>query len=134
MLTPSQPLCIGMINICTQINSDITSKIDNSHLDSWIILWHNQHKIFVNIPNHQHTVGSLPGTLSNMLIPFLGVPQTFMHCGPGGTWIKNCQSNPTKTLFVQGVFMTYANDTSSSRKTQSSIDVVHMLSEHSIHH
>ncbi|MBW0462883.1 hypothetical protein O181_002598 [Austropuccinia psidii MF-1] len=114
MSTPSQPLCIGMIHICIQINRDITSKIHNSHLDSWIILWHNQHNIFVCLPNNQNAIASLPGTLSNMLIPFLGAPQTFMHCGPGGAWIENCQSNPTQTLFVEGVFMTYPNDPSSS--------------------
>ncbi|MBW0500863.1 hypothetical protein O181_040578 [Austropuccinia psidii MF-1] len=51
-----------------------------------------------------------------MLIPFLGAPQTFMHCGPGGAWIENCQSNPTQTLFVEGVFMNDSNDPSSSQK------------------
>ncbi|MBW0476605.1 hypothetical protein O181_016320 [Austropuccinia psidii MF-1] len=51
-----------------------------------------------------------------MLIPFLGAPQTFMHCGPGGAWIENCQSNPTQTLFVEGVFMTYPKDPCSSQK------------------
>ncbi|MBW0572121.1 hypothetical protein O181_111836 [Austropuccinia psidii MF-1] len=101
MSTPSQPLCIGMINICIQINVDITLNHDNSHLASWIILWHNQHNIFVYLPNHQNTIGSLPGTLSKMLIPFLGAPQTFMHYGPGGAWIENCQSNPTQTLFFE---------------------------------
>ncbi|MBW0541633.1 hypothetical protein O181_081348 [Austropuccinia psidii MF-1] len=100
MSTPSQPLFIGMINICIQINHDIALNPDNSHLASLIILWHNQHNIFVYLPNHQNTIGSLPGTLSKMLIPFLGAPQTFMHCGPGGAWISNCQSNPTQTLFV----------------------------------
>ncbi|MBW0533105.1 hypothetical protein O181_072820 [Austropuccinia psidii MF-1] len=42
--------------------------------------------------------------------------QTFMHWGPGGAWIENCQSNPTQTLFVEGVFMTDANNPSSSQK------------------
>ncbi|MBW0577976.1 hypothetical protein O181_117691 [Austropuccinia psidii MF-1] len=116
MSTPSQPLCIGMINICIQINSDITLNPDNSHLSSWIIIWHNQHNIFVYLPNHQHAIGSLPGTLSKTLIPFLGAPKPFMHCGPGGAWIENCQSNPTQILFVEGVFMTDANDPSSSQK------------------
>ncbi|MBW0504534.1 hypothetical protein O181_044249 [Austropuccinia psidii MF-1] len=116
MSTPSKPRFNRMIDICSQINSDIASKIDNSHLDSWIMLWHNQHKKFVYLPNHQHTIGSLPGILSNTLIPFLGAPQTFMHCGPGGEWIENCQSNPTQTLFVEGLFMTDPNDTSSSQK------------------
>ncbi|MBW0522840.1 hypothetical protein O181_062555 [Austropuccinia psidii MF-1] len=116
MSTPSQPLCIGMINICIQINSDITLNPENSHLASWIIIWHNQHNIFVYLPNHQRAIGSLPGTLSKTLIPFLGAPKTFMHCGPGGAWIENCQSNPTQILFVEGVFMTDANDPSSSQK------------------
>ncbi|MBW0560954.1 hypothetical protein O181_100669 [Austropuccinia psidii MF-1] len=116
MSTPSQPLCIGMINICIQRNSDITLNPDNSHLASWIILWHNQHNIFVYLPNHQRAIGSLPGTLSKTLIPFLGAPKPFMHCGPGGAWIENCQSNPTQILFVEGVFMTDANDPSSSQK------------------
>ncbi|MBW0495573.1 hypothetical protein O181_035288 [Austropuccinia psidii MF-1] len=116
MSTPSQPLFIGMINICIQINSDITSKIHNSHLDSWIILWHNQHSIFVYLPNHQHTIGSLPDTLSKTLIPFLGAPQSFMHYGAGGAWIENFQSNPTQTIFVEGVFMTDPNDPCSSQK------------------
>ncbi|MBW0554830.1 hypothetical protein O181_094545 [Austropuccinia psidii MF-1] len=39
-----------------------------------------------------------------------------MHCGPGGAWIGNCQSNPTQTLFVEGVFITDPNDPSSSQK------------------
>ncbi|MBW0581832.1 hypothetical protein O181_121547 [Austropuccinia psidii MF-1] len=39
-----------------------------------------------------------------------------MHCGPGGAWFENCQSNPTQILFVEGVFMTDANDPSSSQK------------------
>ncbi|MBW0495140.1 hypothetical protein O181_034855 [Austropuccinia psidii MF-1] len=51
-----------------------------------------------------------------MLIPFLGAPQTFMHYGPGGAWIKNCQSNPTQTLFVEGVFITDPDEPSSSQK------------------
>ncbi|MBW0581237.1 hypothetical protein O181_120952 [Austropuccinia psidii MF-1] len=116
MSNPSQPLCIGMINICIQINSNINLNPESSHLDSWIILWHNQHNIFVYLPNHQHAIGSLPGTLSKTLIPFLWEPQTFMHCGPGGAWIENCQSNPTQTLFVEGVFMTGANEPSSCQK------------------
>ncbi|MBW0546306.1 hypothetical protein O181_086021 [Austropuccinia psidii MF-1] len=116
MSTPSQPLCIGMINICIQSNRDITLNPDNSNLASWIIIWHNQHKIFVYLPNNQNTIGSLPGTLSKTLIPFLGAPQTFMHCGPGGAWIENCQTNPTQTLFVGGVFMTDPNDPCSSQK------------------
>ncbi|MBW0464049.1 hypothetical protein O181_003764 [Austropuccinia psidii MF-1] len=105
-----------MINICIQISSDIALNNENSHLDSWIILWKNQHNIFVYLPNHKHNIGSLPGTLSNMLIPFLGAPQTFMHCGPGGAWIENCQSNPTQASFFEGVFMTDPNDPSSSQK------------------
>ncbi|MBW0476639.1 hypothetical protein O181_016354 [Austropuccinia psidii MF-1] len=116
MSTPSQPLFIWMINICIQINSDITPKIDNYHLDSCIILWHNQHNIFVYLPNHQHNIGSLPGTLYNTLTPFLGAPQIFIHCGPGGEWIENCQSNPTQTLFVEGVFMNDPSNPSSSQK------------------
>ncbi|MBW0515690.1 hypothetical protein O181_055405 [Austropuccinia psidii MF-1] len=117
MSTPSQPLSIGMINICIQINGDITLNRDNSHLHSWIILWHNQHNIFVYLPNHQHGIGSLPGTLSKTLIPFLGPPQNFMHCGPGGALIENFQANPTQTLFVEGLFITDANDPSSSQKS-----------------
>ncbi|MBW0471311.1 hypothetical protein O181_011026 [Austropuccinia psidii MF-1] len=116
MSTPSQPLFIWIINICIQINSDITSKVDNSHLHSWIILWHNQHKIFLYLPNHQHTIGFLPGNLSNTFIPFLVAPQTFIYYGPVGAWIENCQSNPTQTLFVEGVFMTDPNDSSPSQK------------------
>ncbi|MBW0490144.1 hypothetical protein O181_029859 [Austropuccinia psidii MF-1] len=116
MSTRSQPLCIGMINIFIQINGDITLNPDSSHLASWIILWHNQHSIFVYLPNHQNTIGSLPGTLSKTLIPFLRAPQTFMHCGPGGAWIENCQSNPTQTLFVEGGFMTDTKDPCSSQK------------------
>ncbi|MBW0536947.1 hypothetical protein O181_076662 [Austropuccinia psidii MF-1] len=116
MSTPSQPLCIRMINICIQINGDITLNPDNSHLASWIILWDNQHNIFVYLHNHQHAIGSLPGTHSKMLTPILGAPQTFMHCGPGWAWIKNYQSNPAQTLFGEGLFMTDANDPSSSQK------------------
>ncbi|MBW0540007.1 hypothetical protein O181_079722 [Austropuccinia psidii MF-1] len=110
MSTPSEPLCIGMINICIQINGDITLNPDNSHLASWIILWHNQHTIFVYLLNHQNTIGSLPGTLFKTLIPFLGAPQTLMHCGPGGAWIENFQSNPTQTLFFEAVLMTDPKD------------------------
>ncbi|MBW0499361.1 hypothetical protein O181_039076 [Austropuccinia psidii MF-1] len=116
MSTPSHPLCIGMVNICIQINRDIAFNPDNSHLASWIILWHNQYNIFVYLPIHQNTIGSLPGTLSKMLLPFLGAPQTFMHCGPGGAWIENCQTNPTQTSFFEGVFMTDPNDPCSSQK------------------
>ncbi|MBW0471239.1 hypothetical protein O181_010954 [Austropuccinia psidii MF-1] len=116
MSTPSQPLFIGMINICIQTNSYIASKIDNFHLDSWIILCHNQHNIFVYLLKHQNPIGSLAGTLSNMFIPFLGVPQTFMCCGPGGEWIEKFQSNPTQTLFVEGLFRTDQHDPSSSQK------------------
>ncbi|MBW0567399.1 hypothetical protein O181_107114 [Austropuccinia psidii MF-1] len=116
MSTPSQPLCIGMINIRIQINSDITLNPEKSHLASWIILWHNQHNIFVYLPNHQCAIGSLPGTLSKTLIPFLGEPQTFMQRVPGGAWIENSQSNPTQLLFVEGVFMTDANDPCSSQR------------------
>ncbi|MBW0486041.1 hypothetical protein O181_025756 [Austropuccinia psidii MF-1] len=39
-----------------------------------------------------------------------------MQCGPGGAWNENCQSNPTQTLFVEGVFMTNQHDPSSSQK------------------
>ncbi|MBW0506238.1 hypothetical protein O181_045953 [Austropuccinia psidii MF-1] len=116
MSTPSQPICIGMINICIQTNSDITSKKDNSHLHSWIILWPNQHSIFVYLPNHHRAIGSLPGTLSKTFIPFVGAPQTSMHCGPGGAWIQNCQSSPTKTSFVEELFITDPNDPSLSQK------------------
>ncbi|MBW0507032.1 hypothetical protein O181_046747 [Austropuccinia psidii MF-1] len=116
MSAPSQPLCIGMINICIQINRDITLNPDNFHLAFCIILWHNQHNIFIFLPNHQNTIGSLPGTLSKTSIPVLGAPQMFMHCGPGGAWIENCQSNPTQTLCVEGVFMTDPNDPCSSQK------------------
>ncbi|MBW0506908.1 hypothetical protein O181_046623 [Austropuccinia psidii MF-1] len=114
MSTPSQPLCIGMINICIQINGDIILNPDHSHLASWIILWHNQRNIFIYLPNHQRSIGSLPGTLFKMLIPFLGAPQKFMHCGPSGEWIEIFQSNPTQILFIEGVFMIVANDPSSS--------------------
>ncbi|MBW0592953.1 hypothetical protein O181_132668 [Austropuccinia psidii MF-1] len=116
MSTPSKPLCIGMINIRIQINSDITLNAENSHLASCIITWHNQHNIFVYLPNHQCAIGSLPGTLSKTLKPFLGAPKAFMHCGPGGACIENFQSNPTQTLFVEGVFMNDANQPSSSQK------------------
>ncbi|MBW0519851.1 hypothetical protein O181_059566 [Austropuccinia psidii MF-1] len=67
-------------------------------------------------PDHQNTIGSLPGNLSNTLIPFLVAPQTFIHYGPGGAWIENWQANPTQTLFVEGVFITDPNGTSSSQK------------------
>ncbi|MBW0480606.1 hypothetical protein O181_020321 [Austropuccinia psidii MF-1] len=116
MSSPSQPLCIGMINLCIQINSDIAFNHDNSHLPSWIILWNNQHNLFLYLPNHQQTIGSIPETLAKTLIPFLGAPQAFMHCGPGGTWIENCQSNPTQTLFVEGVFTTDPDKPSSFQK------------------
>ncbi|MBW0529908.1 hypothetical protein O181_069623 [Austropuccinia psidii MF-1] len=39
-----------------------------------------------------------------------------MHCGPGGAWTENFQSNHTQTLFVEEVFMTNPNDPSSSQK------------------
>ncbi|MBW0463484.1 hypothetical protein O181_003199 [Austropuccinia psidii MF-1] len=39
-----------------------------------------------------------------------------MHCGPGGAWIENCQSNPTQTLSIEGVFITDQHDPSSSQK------------------
>ncbi|MBW0556717.1 hypothetical protein O181_096432 [Austropuccinia psidii MF-1] len=39
-----------------------------------------------------------------------------MHCSPGGELIENCQSNPTQTLFVEGVLMTDQNDPSPSQK------------------
>ncbi|MBW0584861.1 hypothetical protein O181_124576 [Austropuccinia psidii MF-1] len=121
MSTPSQPLCIWMINIHIQINSDIALNPENSHLPSWIIIWNNQHNIFVYLPNHQRAIGSLPGTLSKTLIPFLGAPKMFMHCGPVGAWIENYQSNPTQVLFVEGVFMTDANDSSSSQKPNTAL-------------
>ncbi|MBW0488151.1 hypothetical protein O181_027866 [Austropuccinia psidii MF-1] len=116
MSTPSQPLCIGMINLCIQINSDITFNYDNFHLPSWIILLQNQHNLFLYLPTQPNAIGFLPETLAKTLIPFLGAPQTFMHCGPGGAWIENCQSNPTQTLFVEGVFMTDTDEPSSSQK------------------
>ncbi|MBW0529012.1 hypothetical protein O181_068727 [Austropuccinia psidii MF-1] len=100
MSTPSQPLCIEIINICIQINRDITLNPDNSHIASCIILWHNQQNIFVYLPNHKNNIGSLPGTLSKMLIPCLGALQTLMKCGRDGAWIPNCQTNCTQTLFV----------------------------------
>ncbi|MBW0558878.1 hypothetical protein O181_098593 [Austropuccinia psidii MF-1] len=105
-----------MINICIYINRDITINPDNSGLASWIILWHNQYNIFLYLPNHQNTIDSLPSTLSKTLKRFLGAPQTFMHCGPGGAWIEDCQSNPTQTLFVEGLFITDQHDPSSSQK------------------
>ncbi|MBW0587403.1 hypothetical protein O181_127118 [Austropuccinia psidii MF-1] len=116
MSTPSQPLCIGMINLCIQINSDINLNHDISHLPSWIILWHNQHNLFLYLPNQLNPIGSLPEAVAKMLIPFLGAPQPFMHFGPGGAWIENCQSNPIQTLFVEGVFMTDPDEPSSSQK------------------
>ncbi|MBW0493511.1 hypothetical protein O181_033226 [Austropuccinia psidii MF-1] len=116
MSTLSQPLCIAMIHLCIQMNSDIALTHDNFHLPSWSILWHNQHNLFLYLPNHQKTIGSLPETLAKTLIPFLGAPQTFMHCGPGGAWIENCQSNPAQTLFVKGVFITDPDEPSSSQK------------------
>ncbi|MBW0501013.1 hypothetical protein O181_040728 [Austropuccinia psidii MF-1] len=39
-----------------------------------------------------------------------------MHCGPGEAWIENCQSNPTKKLFVKGVFMTDPDEIFLSQK------------------
>ncbi|MBW0530216.1 hypothetical protein O181_069931 [Austropuccinia psidii MF-1] len=51
-----------------------------------------------------------------MLIPFLGAPQTFKHCGPGGAWIKSHQLNPNQTLFVEGVFITDPGEPSLSQK------------------
>ncbi|MBW0492848.1 hypothetical protein O181_032563 [Austropuccinia psidii MF-1] len=116
MSTPSQPLCIGMINIGIQMNRDITLNPHNSHLASWIVLWHNQNNIFIYLPNNQNTIGSLPGNLSKMLLPFGGAPKKFMHCGPGGALIENCQSNPTQKLFVEGVFITHPNDPCSAQK------------------
>ncbi|MBW0465614.1 hypothetical protein O181_005329 [Austropuccinia psidii MF-1] len=112
----SQPLYIGMINLCIEISSNIYSHTDNSHTDSWIILWHNQQKIFLYLHNKQNTIGSLPGTLSNMLRPFFGEPQTFMRCSSGGEWIEKFQSNPTQTLFAEKVFMTDQYDPSLSQK------------------
>ncbi|MBW0520926.1 hypothetical protein O181_060641 [Austropuccinia psidii MF-1] len=43
-------------------------------------------------------------------------PQTFMHCGSGGAWIENFQSNLTKKVFVEGVFIIDQHDPSSSQK------------------
>ncbi|MBW0551898.1 hypothetical protein O181_091613 [Austropuccinia psidii MF-1] len=114
MSTPSQPLCIGMINICIKINSDITLNNDISSLRSWIILLNNQHILFLYLPNQLNPIGSLPEAVAETLIPFLRAPQTLMHCGPGGAWIENCQSNPNQTLFVKGVFMTDPDEPSSS--------------------
>ncbi|MBW0462655.1 hypothetical protein O181_002370 [Austropuccinia psidii MF-1] len=39
-----------------------------------------------------------------------------MHCGPGGTWIENCQLNHTQTLFVYGGLMNDQNNPSSSQQ------------------
>ncbi|MBW0586905.1 hypothetical protein O181_126620 [Austropuccinia psidii MF-1] len=39
-----------------------------------------------------------------------------MHCSPGAAWIEICQSNPTQTLFFEGVFITDQHDPSSSQK------------------
>ncbi|MBW0539687.1 hypothetical protein O181_079402 [Austropuccinia psidii MF-1] len=105
-----------MINLFIQINSDTTLNHDISHLPSWIILRHNQHNLFLYLPNQLNPIGSLPEAVAKMFIPFLGQPQTFMHCSPGGAWIENCQSNPTQTLFVEGVFMTDPDEPSSSQK------------------
>ncbi|MBW0478132.1 hypothetical protein O181_017847 [Austropuccinia psidii MF-1] len=116
MPTPSQPLWIGMINICIKINSDITLNTYNSHLASWIILWHNQRNLFLYLLNQLNPICSLPENLAKTLIPFLGGPQTFMHCGPGGAWIENFQSNPTQKLFVEGGFMTDPDEPSPSKK------------------
>ncbi|MBW0526056.1 hypothetical protein O181_065771 [Austropuccinia psidii MF-1] len=116
MSTPSQPLCIGMINLCIEINSNISLNTPNSHSDSWIILWHNQHNIFIYPLNQQHTIDSLPGPLSNTFILSLWEPQTFIHCGCGGEWIENYQSNPAQTLFVEGILITDQNEPSSSQK------------------
>ncbi|MBW0465185.1 hypothetical protein O181_004900 [Austropuccinia psidii MF-1] len=116
MSTPSQPFFIGMINLCIQINSHITLNHDNSHLPSWIILWHNQHSLLLYLPNPLNPISSLPETLAKTLTPFLGAPQTFMHCGIGGAWFENCQSNPTQKLFVKGGFMNDAYEPSSSHK------------------
>ncbi|MBW0477743.1 hypothetical protein O181_017458 [Austropuccinia psidii MF-1] len=103
-----------MINLFHQIHSDITLNNDNSHLPSWIIVLHNQHILFLNLPNKMHPIGSLPKPLAKILIPFLGAPQAFMHCGPGGAWIENCQSNPTQTLFVEAAYMTNPGEPSTS--------------------
>ncbi|MBW0464122.1 hypothetical protein O181_003837 [Austropuccinia psidii MF-1] len=40
----------------------------------------------------------------------------FMHCGLGGEWIENCQSNPTQTLCFEGVLMTDNSNPSSYQK------------------
>ncbi|MBW0472555.1 hypothetical protein O181_012270 [Austropuccinia psidii MF-1] len=58
----------------------------------------------------------LPAPLSTTLLPYLGAPQTFMHCGPGGAFIENFQSNPTETLFVEGVLITDKNYHTSSQQ------------------
>ncbi|MBW0530528.1 hypothetical protein O181_070243 [Austropuccinia psidii MF-1] len=105
-----------MINICIQINPDLTLNPENSHLASCIILWQNQQNIFLYLPDHQPAIGSLPESHSKTLIPFLGAPQTSMHCGTGGACLENCQSNPTQALFLEGVFITDPNDPSSSQK------------------
>ncbi|MBW0562606.1 hypothetical protein O181_102321 [Austropuccinia psidii MF-1] len=55
-------------------------------------------------------------SLSKTLIPFLGAPKTFIHCGPGGELIENCQSNLTQILFAEEVFITDAKDPSPSQK------------------
>ncbi|MBW0475243.1 hypothetical protein O181_014958 [Austropuccinia psidii MF-1] len=105
-----------MINICISINSNISLASDNFHLASGIILFQNQHNIFLYLPNQGKPLFSLPETLSETLIPFLGEPQTSTHCGPGGAWIENFQSNPTQTLFVEGVLMPDQHDPSSSQQ------------------
>ncbi|MBW0467715.1 hypothetical protein O181_007430 [Austropuccinia psidii MF-1] len=109
MSTSSQPLCIS-------INSNIFLASDNFNLASWIILWHNKHHVFIYLPNQLNPIGSLPETLAKMLIPFLREPQDFMHCGPGGAWIENIQSNPNQTLFVEALLMPDQNYTSSSQQ------------------
>ncbi|MBW0500644.1 hypothetical protein O181_040359 [Austropuccinia psidii MF-1] len=116
MSTTSQPLFIGMVNLCIKINSDITLNHAISHLTSWIILWQNEHNLFLYLPNQLNPIGSLPEAVAKMLIPFLGAPQNFMHCGPGGAWIENCQSNHTQRRVVEGVFMTDPDEPSSSQK------------------
>ncbi|MBW0462188.1 hypothetical protein O181_001903 [Austropuccinia psidii MF-1] len=115
MSTPSQLICIGMIKICISINSNISLASVHSHLPSWIILWHNQHDILIYLQDQLNTIGTLPEPLSKTLIPYLGAPQTFMYCSPGGAWIENCQFKPTKALFFEGVLMTDQNEPSSSQ-------------------
>ncbi|MBW0473674.1 hypothetical protein O181_013389 [Austropuccinia psidii MF-1] len=39
-----------------------------------------------------------------------------MNCGLGGAWIENFQSNPTQTLFVEGILLPYQHDPSSSQQ------------------